>query len=196
MWRAVCLNQSHAHVELIASETLRLWRKSVKSIFSIRIWVTRELSTFVNRLCAFSRFLLISCCWVTMNTRLKICLYRVQYLCHSLSCMFLMILLCSRTSTAYFFLSALWFSVGSSHERIEMSGFWYDLVVGVAQIALRVPGVRPTFLRRPLASLSFSAIILQDFYLMYIFASTKRFKISLISDREYRFLMIIAFNSR
>jgi hypothetical protein len=67
----VWLLQSHRQKIDFTSRILRRWRKLAKSIFSMRIWVVRELSIFFSWSCNLKRFLSMRSIWVEIEASTK-----------------------------------------------------------------------------------------------------------------------------
>ncbi len=67
----VWLLQSHRQKIDFTSKTLRRWRKLAKSIFSMRIWIVKELSIFFSWSCNLRRFLSTKSIWVEIEASTK-----------------------------------------------------------------------------------------------------------------------------
>jgi hypothetical protein len=67
----VWLLQSHRQKIDFTSKILRRWRKFAKSIFSMRIWIVKELSIFFNWSCNLRRFLSTRSIWVEIEASMK-----------------------------------------------------------------------------------------------------------------------------
>jgi hypothetical protein len=65
------LLQSHRQKIDFTSKILRRWRKLVKSIFSMRIWIVKKLSIFFNWSCNLKRFLSTRSIWVEIEMSTK-----------------------------------------------------------------------------------------------------------------------------
>jgi hypothetical protein len=67
----VWLLQSHWQKIDFTSRILRRWRKLAKSIFSMRIWIVKELSIFFSWSCNLRRFLSTRSIWVEIEASTK-----------------------------------------------------------------------------------------------------------------------------
>jgi hypothetical protein len=67
----VWLLQSHWQKIDFTSRILRRWRKLMKSIFSMRIWVVKKFSIFFNWSCNLKRFLSMKSIWIEIEASTK-----------------------------------------------------------------------------------------------------------------------------